>query len=253
MKRANASGSITKSKDAKRRKPFRVRVTVKEYDTDTEQIETVTKQLGYYSSRVEAEKALADYLCNPYDLNKKQMTFSELYKVWSEGYFKRLNNESSIRTIESAYSYCSYLYDKPIRSIKIPEIEKCINEASTIEKRGRNKGKVKEASPGTKLRIKSMLNIMFDYASGRELVVKNYAKLLRLSPEIADEEQSNRKEINIFSDSEISILWDNLYKVEFVDMVLIGMYSGWRPSELATLKLENIDLEVGTMLGGYEN
>ena len=252
MKRANASGSITKSKDAKRRKPFRVRVTVKEYDVDTEQIETVTKQLGYYPTRVEAEKALADYLCNPYDLNKKQMTFIELYKLWTEDYFPRLNSESSTRTVESAFNYCSYLYDKPIRSIKIPEIEKCINEASTVEKRGKNKGKVKQASAGTKMRIKSMLNLMFEFASARDLIVKNYAKMFELNPQIADECEANKKEINIFTDEEVSTLWSNLYKVEFVDMILIGIYSGWRPKELSMLKLESIDLEVGTMIGGLK-
>lgn len=38
----------------------------------------------------------------------------------------------------------------------------------------------------------------------------------------------------------------------FVDMVLIGIYSGWRPQELATLKKSDIDLDAKTMFGGLK-
>lgn len=35
-------------------------------------------------------------------------------------------------------------------------------------------------------------------------------------------------------------------------MVLIGIYSGWRPQELAILKLANVDLEARTFTGGLK-
>ena len=35
-------------------------------------------------------------------------------------------------------------------------------------------------------------------------------------------------------------------------MILVGIYSGWRPQELATLKITDIDLEANTMKGGMK-
>ena len=35
-------------------------------------------------------------------------------------------------------------------------------------------------------------------------------------------------------------------------MILVGIYSGWRPQELATLKTADIDLEANTMKGGMK-
>ena len=48
------------------------------------------------------------------------------------------------------------------------------------------------------------------------------------------------------------MLWDNLDSIAFADMILIGIYSGWRPQELAILKVADIDIKVGTMLGGLK-
>ena len=45
-----------------------------------------------------------------------------------------------------------------------------------------------------------------------------------------------------FSTNEIQKLWDNI-QFPFVDMVLIGIYSGFRPQELTVLKTVNIDFE----------
>lgn len=48
------------------------------------------------------------------------------------------------------------------------------------------------------------------------------------------------------------MLWDNVEKVKFADMILIGIYSGWRPQELAILQISDIDLEENTMFGGLK-
>ena len=40
--------------------------------------------------------------------------------------------------------------------------------------------------------------------------------------------------------------------MKFTDMVLIGIYSGWRPQELAILQVKDIDLESDTMFGGLK-
>lgn len=47
------------------------------------------------------------------------------------------------------------------------------------------------------------------------------------------------------TDEEVALLWDNT-NIPFADMILIGIYSGWRPQELSILKVSNIDMETRT-------
>lgn len=47
-------------------------------------------------------------------------------------------------------------------------------------------------------------------------------------------------------------LWNNLYDVDYVDVLLIQCYSGWRPQELGLLKMENVDLENWVIVGGMK-
>ena len=51
---------------------------------------------------------------------------------------------------------------------------------------------------------------------------------------------------------EIELLWNSLNEIQFVDMVLISIYSGWRPQELAILQVQDIDIENGYMKGGMK-
>lgn len=39
----------------------------------------------------------------------KVITFKDSYEKWSDAYFSKLSNDSSIRTITSAYEYCRKL------------------------------------------------------------------------------------------------------------------------------------------------
>lgn len=95
MRRANGTGNIYKMKGGKRRKPWRVRVTVGwELNPKTGRCKQNLKTLGYYASRAEAEAALVAYQECPYDLNTKDITFKELYEQWTEDYFKKLTSIS---------------------------------------------------------------------------------------------------------------------------------------------------------------
>ena len=102
----------------------------------------------------------------------------------------------------------------------------------------------------TKSRIKSLFNMMYKYALAHDIVDKNYASVMFTTgnPIKKDRERDPIP----FSQDEILLLWDNIDNVEFADMVLIGIYSGWRPQELAILQVENIDLEADTIKGGLK-
>lgn len=253
MRRANGTGNIYKMKGGKRRKPWRVRVTVGwELNPKTGRCKQNLKTLGYYASRAEAEAALVAYQECPYDLNTKDITFKELYEQWTEDYFKKLTSISSERTITSAYRYCSGLYNMKMRDIRIYHLQECMDKGYIIPDRGKEKGQKRYASTCTKGRIKSMFNLMFDWAYAREIVDRNYARAFELDKETKIKQVREKRKNTIFSNEEIDLLWKNVDKIAFVDMVLCGIYSGWRPQELAILKIKDIDLELQVMYGGMK-
>lgn len=253
MRRANSSGSIYKMKGGGRRKPWRVRITLGwELDKETGKSKQLIKTIGYYATRAEAEAALVAYKECPYDINTKDITFKELYEMWSKEYFKKLNGVSSERTIISAYSYCSTIYNMKMRDIRVYHLQECMENAFVIPETGKEKGKRRYASAGTKARIKSMFNLMFDYAYARDIVNRNYARAFDVGKDIRQQQKRDKRKNEPFSQEEINILWGNADKVKFTDMILIGIYSGWRPQELSILLLKDIDLEGGTMFGGLK-
>ena len=62
----------------------------------------------------------------PYDIENKDITFKEVYETWSKEYFKTLKSVSSVRTVTSAFSYCSSLYNKRMRDIKSCHLKDCM-------------------------------------------------------------------------------------------------------------------------------
>ena len=98
-------------------------------------------------------------------------------------------------------------------------------------------GCIQDANVGqsTKQRMKSLYNLLFKYALKHDIVDKNYAALCN------SVKSGEATIIRIpFTTEEISLLSNNI-DFPFVDMILIGIYTGWRPQELAKIKLEDIN------------
>ena len=117
---------------------------------------------------------------------------------------------------------------------------------------GKEKGKKRFASACTKERMKSLYNLMFDYAYEHDIVDKNYARAFKIDESIKNEQKKSKKEKVPFNNTEIELLWNSVNEIQFVDMVLISIYSGWRPQELAILQVQDIDIENGYMKGGMK-
>lgn len=141
MKLPNGFGSVHKL-SGNRRKPWRARITDGwEYNKEKDKMVQIYKTVGYYATRQEALTALADYNKAPYDLDTDGITFSEMYDKWTEEYFVKLKTQSSIRTIQSAYSYCSGLYKMKVREIRTYHLKECIDKGYVIVSVGKDKGK----------------------------------------------------------------------------------------------------------------
>ena len=180
------------------------------------------------------------------------MTLAELYEKWTAAYFATLESESSCRTIKSAWSYCHAIAGMRVKDLRTRHIKGIMEDGYIIPSRGANKGEKVLASAGTKSRIKSMFNLMLDYALEYELVDKNYARTFELSDDIIKEKEEAKRGHIIFQESEMQTLWDNLGKVRFVDWILIQCYMGWRPQELAILELEDVHLDERYIVGGMK-
>ena len=228
MKLPNGYGSVTKL-SGNRRKPYMARVTLGwDINQQTDKAVQNRVQIGMFKTKKEVLQALAEYAANPYDIKNDNITLAELYKKWTNAYFPTLKSESSKRTITSAWKYCHIIYNLKLKELRARHIKGAMENGYIIPDYGKNAGQRIKASLGTKSRIKSMFNLMLDYALEYELIDKNYARTFDLSNDIIKEKEASTKGHIIFTDAEIQTLWDNVNSIRFVDWILIQCYMGWR-------------------------
>lgn len=231
MKMANGMGSVYKL-SGKRRNPWIARKT-KGWDIDekTGKAKQLYITIGYFPTRQEALTALVNYNNNPYDIETNTITFAEVYEKWSAVHFQKIV-PSAQRTWVSAFNHSKPLHKMRMHDIRANHLEGCIKDA--------------DVGGSTKQRMKSLYNLMYKYCLKYEIVDKDYAALCdgvkRGKPQIVREP---------YTDTELQNLWNNV-SFPFVDMVLIGIYSGWRPQELAVLQVEDVDLNNWTYYGGLK-
>ena len=83
------------------------------------------------------------------------------------------------------------------------------------------KGEERSPTAGIKSRIKSMFNLMLDYALEYEIVDKNYARTFDVSDDIIQEKEKARRGHLPFSEHEMDLLWQNINDIKYVDVVII--------------------------------
>lgn len=246
--RGNGTGSITSYKTAKGKRKYRVRISAGVYfDEEAEKVKTVCKSLGVFDTKAEAEAALAEYNNSPYDLTTKIVTVGDLYDAWSKEYFEKVA-PSAVRSVTSAWAYCDDIAKLPLKRLGKAHIEAVMKNGHREIIRG-SSVEVREASVNTQMRIKSMFNLMLDYAVGYKLIPSNVARTFDVN-DMRKEADYQKKIKESLSQDELNILWDNVDDFPFVDMVLIGCYMGWRPSELCDLEVSNVNLNENYIQGG---
>lgn len=245
MRLPNGFGQISEIKNKPLRNPWRAMVTVGKTSTGRP-ICKILKPQGYFSSYNEAYAALVEYNKNPYDLDD-DMRVKELYERWSKEYFKTLANDSSIRTITAAWAYCSSVYDMRVKDLRARHIKYCMEKGEA-----NIKGELRSPSNSMKARIKSLFNLMLDYALEYELVDRNYARTFDVGSDIIENINEMKRGHIAFTDEEMHKLWDNVDKIPYVNIILLQCYTGLRPQELGLLERLNINLEKWTMTGGMK-
>lgn len=227
MKKANGNGSVSKLSGI-RRKPYIARVTL---GWDEKTGRQIRKTIGTYVTQKEAQKALIDYLDNPYDLDLSNILFKDVYEKWSKLKYPKVSH-SAILGYQSAYNNVEKLHNMKIKDIKARHLQEAIDSCS--------KGQA------TKKKIKFLFGQMFAYAMQNDIITKDYSEFVDIGKA---SEESKREP---FSNKEIELLWKHIDDIEFIDTILIMIYSGFRMGELLELETKNIDLINMTMTGGLK-
>lgn len=217
MKRANGTGSIYKL-SGNRKKPYAVRLT-KGYDDNGKQI---YQYMGFYRTQFEAQNELNEYNKTPFDLDYMNITFREIFEKWKKTKYPDLSEES-IKSYNTSFNkYCKSLYDIKFREIRLTHFQTVIDESN--------------ANYCTKIKIKCLLSQLNKYCIKNDVCSKDYSMFINLGKyEKGGERQP-------FTKKEIQKLWDNI-DVEWVDTVIIFLYTGFRISELLSIKIEDVHLD----------
>lgn len=219
MKRENKSGSITKIKGL--RKPFKATVTTGyNYDKGTQ----LRKCLGYFKTRLEAEVALRDFSQNPEVFDLKNLTFLDVHNLFLKAKETKGVSETTLKSYGYNLKHC-----ESIKNIKINEIK--LLHLQTIFTNENQKATDEKLAVGSMKVLKSYIKQIIDYAKSMQLISDNPAEFIVL-PKF---EKKYKKEP--FTDEELEILWNNLH-VEYVDTILILIYTGLRIEEFLELEIE---------------
>lgn len=230
----NGFGRITEIKNKNLRNRFRVCITTG-IDNEGRYLYKILKPKGYFATYNEAYEALVEYHKNPYDL-ENDIKVGELYDKWLTQYSETIKNDSYLRGIKSAWARCESISNMRVADIRPRHIKGCMDLAD---------------SPNIKARIKSIMNLMLDYALEYEIVTVNYARTFDVSDGVLQEINEQKVDHIPFTEEEMNILWDNIDE-PYVNIILFQCYTGMRPQELGLIEMGNVDLDNNIFVGGMK-
>lgn len=225
MRNPNRYGSIVKLA-GNRRRPFAVRLSIGLDDEGTMKY----KYLDYYEKHQDAIKALAKYNEKPYDLAKKNLTFTDVYDRWTKQRY--LDKDKAIpANYAAAYTASEALYKEVFSDLKATHLQKCLNDW--------------QIGYASKKNMRILFGFLFKYAMSNDIVEKDYSAYVELPPQLQSRIHKP------FSTDEIKLMWDNSAD-RAIQLVLIYTYTGVRPTELIRIKTEDVHLQDRYMIGGIK-
>ena len=226
MRLPNGFGNVSKL-SGKRRNPWRARKTTGWIiDEETKKTKQQYVTIGYYPTRQLALQALSEYNANPYDLDANKITFAEVYEKWSEKKYEEISH-SNVSGYKASYNLCAALYDMKFADIKLSHLQ------SVVDNSGKNTPSLKK--------LKILFNQLFDYAVMHEIISREKHMVEYLKVGSAEKSTKHYR----FTDDEVATLWRWSENNEYVQVILMLIYSGVRPGELFNLKCSSVDLNAG--------
>lgn len=176
--------------------------------------------IGYFKTKQEALDALALNRVSPIS-PKANITLGELYEEWSGIKYPQIT-KSTVDNYRSAWSFLIPLQNNKFKDLRTAHYQQIIDNLNK--------------SHSTLRKIKTLLSLLYGYASQNDIVQKNYAEFITLP-------KPTKKTKDIFSDLEIEKLFKIVDITPWVDTILIMIFTGLRISELLSLTLFDIDLK----------
>ena len=224
MKLPNKYGNISKL-PGKRRNPWRVRKTT---GWLTDEASGKVKQqyitVGYYASQPEAIQALAEYNADPYNMGR-DITFADVFSKWSREKFDTMS-EPNMKLYKSSFGLCAGIHKMKFADIRKAHLQ------NAVDLSGKNYPMLSK--------LKTLLNQLYRYALENDICQKDYAKFV----DIAKHRNRDKEAIHRpFAADEITTLWNNVDQNEYMQIILMLIYSGVRISEM--LELKKCDVHIG--------
>lgn len=224
MKLPNSFGSVQKL-SGNRRKPYRVVKTVG-WDENGKQIR---KTIGYYETRTLALQELALFNEKPYDIDARNITVDELHQKWQNEKYPKIAYKTQ-QVYNMCWNYCQDVKDMAFVDIRLNHLQAIVDGMG-------NKWSAKKA-------FKILWHQMYDYAIKNDMDVRKYSEYIDIG-------KKTTKLVRIpFEEDEIDKLWDNVARMDFIDTILILIYTGMRVGELLDIKVENVHINEKYMVGG---
>lgn len=225
MKMPNGYGSVYKL-SGNRRKPWAARVTDGwTIDTKTKKSKQRYKFVGFYETRKEALKALADYNANPYNIDTATITFEEVYNRWSNEHFPTVS-DSNVKGYKASYLLCAPIAGRRFVDVKLDDLQACAD----------NSGK----NYPTLRKYKVLLGLIYKYAVMHDIITPERNKVEFINIKKAG--NPNARDREPFSSSEVARLWEVKDTNTYYTVILLLIYTGCRISELLDLKKSEVDL-----------
>lgn len=219
----NGYGCVTKLK-GNRSRPWVIKVTV--YD---EYGKSHQQPVGYAETKEAAMILLAQYNNNPWDIDRETVTLAVLFQRWSVMKLPKLSKGSQ-NSLKSAFKHCSKYYGMKYRALRSYQMQ------DTIDNCGHGYS--------TQGAIKALWGHLDRFAFECDIIEKMYSQLTTAAP-IPETSRTP------FTEKQIEALW-GVSDQEWVNTVLIFLYTGFRLTELLTMKKEQVNLKDMTFTGGIK-
>lgn len=208
-----------------RRRPYRVRLSV----GWTPEGKQIYKTIGYTATKKEALALLAEYHKEPFNMDREQTTFTDVFNEWYKVKENKLD-ERNLNAYHIAFKLCTAVHKAKFVDLRKSHLQEMLDN---IDK-----------SVSSKNKIKTLLKQMYLIAMDMDLVSKNYSDGLELTSKVKKIDRIP------FSQDEINKLWELSKDNEFARIVLILIYTGVRINELLKMETSNVHLEEQYMIGG---
>ena len=172
--------------------------------------------IGYYKTRAEAIKVLADYNANPFSFHN-DITFAEVYEKYSKEKFENISS-SNVNGYKAAYAVCA-----SIHNLKFADIRKA-HLQGVVDSSGKNYPTLRK--------LKVLFKQLYSYARENDICKKDYSEFVDI---VKHKEKGDSMKRKPFMDSEIKTLWDSVERNDYIQIFLMLIYSGVRIGEMLDL------------------